>query len=362
MNLEAQGLERIAARIFEAAGSSPAEAAKVAARLVEANLTGHDSHGIIRVHQYVTAIRDGYLKPNQSATVVSETGAVVAMDGGFGFGQIVAEQAMTRGLEKARAHGVALLTLRNASHVGRLADWVLMAADQGMVALMLCNAVGVPPIVVPHGGREPRTSTNPLAVAIPVPGGAPLMLDFATAAVAEGKVRVAHHKGVATPQDCLLDAEGRPTSDPGVLYREPRGALLPFGGRVGGHKAGGLSLVCDLLAGAFSGGRCNYPVEPDRLRFANNLFVVIVDPTVYGSDFGIADEVRRYVDYARSAAPRAADGEVLIPGEPERRMRARRFEAGVPVPDATFEQLMEAAGLVGLARVELEALVRGADA
>ena len=358
MDVTAEALSEIGRRIFVAAGSSAEEAEKVVTRLVEANLCGHDSHGMIRVHQYVTAVQAGYQHPNRSAEVVSETGAVIALDGGFGYGQIVAEQAMAKGIEKAKGHGVALMTLRNASHVGRLADWVEMAADEGMAALMLCNGEGVPPLVVPHGGKEPRASTNPLAVAVPNPGGHPFLLDFATSSIAEGKVRVAHHKRVETPEDCLLNAEGMATRDPGVIYRQPRGALLPFGGRVGGHKGGGLSLVCDLLAGAFSGGRCNHEVSPGQVRFANHLFTVIVAPDAYGSDFGIRDEVERYMDYVKTSAPREPGGEVLLPGEPERRMKAERLAGGVPVAEATFEQLMEAAGLVGLERRELEGLAQ----
>ena len=356
MQIQAEALRGIARRIFAAAGSSSGEAEKVAARLVEANLTGHDSHGVIRIHQYVTAVQGGWLHPNTSVEVISETGAVIALDGGFGFGQVVAEQAMERAIVKARSHGVALMTLRNSSHVGRLADWVLMAADEGFVALMLCNGAGAPPFVVPHGGREPRSSTNPMAVAVPVPGGEPFMLDFATAAIAEGKVRVAHHKGGEVPEDCLLAPDGTPTRDPGVLYQEPRGTLLPFGGRVGGHKGSGLVLACDLLAGALSGGRCNHPVDKARIRFANNLFAVVVAPDVYGSDFGIGEEVRAFLDYVRTSAPRSPDGEVLIPGEPERRNRAERSTHGVLLPDATFEQLLEAGELVGLAAAELQAL------
>jgi uncharacterized oxidoreductase len=356
MQLSANVLSTITRRIFEAAGSSPEEAMKIAHRLVEANLTGHDSHGVIRVHQYVEAVQGGWLHPNTSAEVISETGAVIALDGGFGFGQVVAEQAMARAIAKARTHGIALMTLRNSSHVGRLADWVLMAALEDMVALMLCNGAGTPPLVAPHGGREPRASTNPMAVAVPVAGAAPLMLDFATSAIAEGKVRVAHHKGVETPPDCLLTADGAPTSDPAVLYGEPRGVLLPFGGKVSGHKGGGLSLVCDILAGAFSGGRCNHPVDPERIRFANNLFTVVVAPEIYGGDFGIAEEVERYLRYVKSAAPREENGEVLIPGEPEIRTREKRLEEGIPLPEATFAQLMQAAEMVGLDRRNMENL------
>ncbi|MDX1541631.1 MAG: malate/lactate/ureidoglycolate dehydrogenase [Geminicoccaceae bacterium] len=360
MIVGAEALRATARRIFEAAGSTPDEADKVAMRLVEANLTGHDSHGVIRIHRYIGAVRGGWLHPNTSAEVVAETGAVIALDGHFGYGQVVAEQAMARAIEVARTNGVALMTLRNSSHVGRLADWVLMAAAEGMAAIMFCNGSGALPFVVPHGAREARSSTNPLAVAVPVLGDEPFVLDFATAAIAEGKVLVAHHTGVEVPEDCLLTPEGEATRDPSVLYREPRGALLPFGGRVGGHKGGGLTLVCDLLAGALSGGRCNHPVDKDQIRFANNLFTIVAAPEVYGDAAGIGGEIRRFLTEVKEAAPRTPDGEVLIPGEPERRTKAIRSRDGIPLPDATFREILEAGEMAGVERAELERLAAGA--
>lgn len=356
MQIHARPLERIARTIFEAAGSTPEEAAKVAARLIEANLCGHDSHGIIRVHQYVSQARRGSLVPNQSAEIVSETEVVTVMDGRWGFGQIVAEQAMRNAIGKARRHGLAMVALRNASHVGRLADWAMMATEEGMAALLLCNGVGVPPIVAPHGGRDARASTNPMAIAVPEAGAASIVLDFATSAIAEGKVRVARNKGTDVPAEVLLDAEGQPTRDPNHLYSDPRGVLLPLGGGLSGHKGGGLSLMCDLLAGAFSGGRCNWPAGPNEPHFSNNFIALVIAPGAFLDAGELAAEVRRYAEFVKSSRPRTPEGEVLLPGEPERRSRAARVEGGIPIEDATWAQLMEAAEMVGLHRDQLEAL------
>lgn len=356
MQIHAEALEQIARTIFEAGGSSPGEAAKVATRLIEANLCGHDSHGIIRVHQYVSQAGRGSLVPNQSAEIVSETEVVTVMDGRFGFGQVVAEQAMENAIGKARRHGLAMVALRNASHVGRLADWAIMATEASMAALILCNGVGVPPIVAPHGGRDSRASTNPMAIAVPEASAGAIVLDFATSAIAEGKVRVARNKGTDVPAETLLDAEGRPTRDPNDLYSEPRGSLLPLGGALSGHKGGGLSLMCDLLGGAFSGGRANWPVEPDTTSFSNNFLALVIAPGVFLDAGALAEEVRRYAEFVKSSRPRAPEGEVLLPGEPERRSRAARAQNGIPVDDATWSQLMEAAEMVGLRRADLEAL------
>ena len=227
------------------------------ARLVDANLHGHDSHGVIRVPQYVGQVRSGAIVPNRQAEVVAETDTVTVLDGKFGYGQIMGERSVQVAIDKAARHGLAMSALRHSAHLGRVGDWPEMAAAAGMASLHFVNATGIPLRVVPHGGRDGRGTTNPIAMGMPVPGGAPVILDFATSATAEGKVRVARNKGVAIPPDCLVDAEGQPTTDPNHLYADPPGNLLPFGGAVSGHKGGALWLMCDLLAGGFTGGGCS---------------------------------------------------------------------------------------------------------
>ena len=261
MQIAADRLRQLAATILAAAGSSTDEAEKVAQKLVGANLAGHDSHGVIRVPQYVGQVQDGTIVPNQNAEVVRETEAVTVLDGHFGYGQIVGEQAVQAAIDKARRHGIGMSALRGSAHLGRLGDWAEMAAAAGLASLHFVNATGIPLRVVPHGGRDGRGTTNPIAMGIPVDGSGPVVLDFATSAIAEGKVRVARNKGVAVPPDCLLDAAGRPTTDPSQLYTDPPGSLVPFGGATSGHKGGALWLLVDLLAGGLTGGGCSRPPE-----------------------------------------------------------------------------------------------------
>ncbi len=354
MQIAADRLRRLAATILEAAGSAAAEADAVAARLVGANLAGHDSHGVIRVPQYVDQVRAGQIVPNRSALVVSETDAVTVLDGQGGYGQIVGAQSVQAAIDKARRHGIALSALRRSAHLGRLGDWAEMAAAAGMASIHFVNATGIPLRVVPHGGRDGRGTTNPLAMGIPVAGGEPVVLDFATSAVAEGKVRVARNKGVPIPPDCLLDADGRPTTDPNALYAEPPGNLVPFGGAVTGHKGGALWLMVDLLAGAFTGGGCSRLPEGEP-RFASNMLSIVIAPEAY-ADAGLAAEIRRFLGFVKSSRPRAPGSEVLLPGEPERRARAARLKDGVPIDPTTWEQILAAAERQGLGRAELEAL------
>jgi uncharacterized oxidoreductase len=354
MQIAADRLRRLAATILEAAGSAAAEADAVAARLVGANLAGHDSHGVIRVPQYVDQVRAGQIVPNRSALVVSETDAVTVLDGQGGYGQIVGAQSVQAAIDKARRHGIALSALRRSAHLGRLGDWAEMAAAAGMASIHFVNATGIPLRVVPHGGRDGRGTTNPLAMGIPVADGEPVVLDFATSAVAEGKVRVARNKGVPIPPDCLLDADGRPTTDPNALYAEPPGNLVPFGGAVTGHKGGALWLMVDLLAGAFTGGGCSRLPEGEP-RFASNMLSIVIAPEAY-ADAGLAAEIRRFLGFVKSSRPRAPGSEVLLPGEPERRARAARLKDGVPIDPTTWEQILAAAERQGLGRAELEAL------
>jgi hydroxycarboxylate dehydrogenase B len=355
MRVDAEALERIAGTILAAAGSTEEEAGKVAHKLVGANLAGHDSHGVIRVPQYVGQVRDGSIVPNQNAEVVHETDTVTVLDGHFGYGQIVGEQAVQAAIDKAGRHGIAMSALRHSAHLGRLGDWAEMAAAAGLASLHFVNATGIPLRVVPHGGRDGRGTTNPIAIGIPVEGGGPVILDFATSATAEGKVRVARNKGVQIPPDCLLDAEGRPTTDPAKLYTDPPGYLMPFGGAAGAHKGGALWLMVDLLAGAFTGGGCSRPPE-GTARFSSSMLSIVIAPGAYADAGAVGAEIRRHVDFVKSARPRTPGGEVLLPGEPERRARTERLAAGVAIDPTTWDHIMASAEQVGLDRADLESI------
>ena len=286
--------------------------------------------------------------------MASETDVVTVLDGHDGYGQILGEQSVQAAIDKARTHGVALSALRGSAHLGRLGDWAEMAAAAGMASLHFVNATGIPLRVVPHGGRDGRGTTNPLAMGIPVPGGEPVVLDFATSAIAEGKVRVARNKGVEVPPDCLLDADGRPTTDPAELYADPPGNLVPFGGAVSGHKGGALWLMVDLLAGAFTGGGCSCPPE-GASRFSSNMLSIVIAPEPTPA----AGSRPRSSATWGSSRPRGRaqpGGEVLLPGEPERRARAARQASGIPIDPTTWDHIMAAGEGLGLTRADLEAM------
>jgi len=213
------------------------------------------------------------------------------------------------------------------------------------------NVHGHKSLVAPFGGAEPRFTTNPYCTAVPRKGKEPIVLDFATSQVAMGKVRVANNKKVAMDEGLLIDSAGRPTTDPGVMYNAPYGAILPFGL----HKGGGLAMICDLLAGALTGGRTHSPrtIKKDGTAIINNMLSIIIDPEAMGGTAMFEDEVETFIGWVKSARPQAGVAEVLAPGEPERQRRADRQKNGVPIDDTTWKQLIEVAHKVRLNDTEI---------
>ncbi|HTZ36816.1 MAG TPA: malate/lactate/ureidoglycolate dehydrogenase [Stellaceae bacterium] len=333
-------LRRIGARIFAAGGSSEEEAAIVADHLVEANLKGHDSHGVGMIPSYLRNLANGSCVANRAGRVASRSGSLIAYDGERGFGQIVARAATQIGIEAARESGVAVVALRNVHHIGRVGTYGEMAAEAGLVSLHFVNITDQKPAVAPWRGGDARFGTNPVCIAIPAAEpGRPVVLDMATSLVAMGKVRVARNKGETLKPGTVLDAAGQPSVDPAVMFRQPRGALLTFGE----HKGYALALVCELLAGAVGGGRTMRPEYQDGGTTTNGMFSVFIDPARLVDRAWMLDEIRAMTDYATASPARDPAAPVLIPGDPERQSRARRIAEGVPIDDETWREIVEAA-------------------
>ncbi len=336
-------LRGIGARILAAAGATPADARLVADHLVEANLCGHDSHGIGMVPSYVRGILGGQLDPRAHARIEDGGGALVAVDGRRGFGQVVASEATAAGMERAREVGLAMVALRGASHVGRVGSYAEQAAAGGLASVHFVNVVGHPPLVAPFRGSDARLSTNPFCVGVPRAGQPPVVLDFATSVSALGKVRVALNRGERMPDGVLVDERGRPTTDPAVMYRRPAGALLAFGL----HKGYGLALACELLAGALTGGGTMPTVPHARDRITNNMLSFLFDPRRLPGADRLEEEVAATIAYVKASPPADPALPVLVAGEPERASRAGRVADGIPVERATWEQLRDSAESVG---------------
>jgi hydroxycarboxylate dehydrogenase B len=335
-------LERIVSDIFAAAGCGPAEHERIAHYLVEANLVGHDSHGVIRVPSYIEWLRAGKVLANQAIKIDFENDALAVVDGQFGFGQVLGEQATKLGIDKAGRQGMAVVALRNSGHLGRIGDWAEMAAHAGKVSLHFVNTSGGGILVAPFGGNQRRLSANPIAAGVPVVNGTPIILDISTCTIAEGKIRVAFNKGAKVPDGCILDGAGNPTNDPQAFYAAPAGAILPLGA----HKGYSLSVIAEVLAGALTGGSCSH-FGVDRV--ANNMLSIIFDPAFFQSVDGFSEEIVRFIAHVKSSRTVTAGGEILMPGEPEARARARKLSEGIEIDDTTWSQLVATGESLGVA-------------
>lgn len=346
-NVDSVALRETVRAVFLALGSSTFEAEKVADHLVESNLRGHDSHGVGLLPNYVEASRNGELRLNQELSVARTSGAILVCDADHGVGQVMAYRAMEHGIAHAREHGSAIVALRNSYHIGRIGHWAEQCAAAGFVSVHFVNVISAP-LVVPFGGTKPRLSTNPFAAGFPRGDGQPpIIADFATSNLALGKVRVAHSRGVSVPDGTLVDAEGRPTNDPNVMFSEPRGALLPFGG----HKGAALSLTCELLGAALAGAVVHSgPMEGSALL--NSMTSIIIDPDAMSDAYLAA--LGNVADWYRSEAD-APDTDIMLPGEPELRTRTERLVTGIPIESPTLDAIIETARRVGVRDIQLAA-------
>jgi len=335
----ANELRGIGYRIFNAVGTPPERARCVADSLVESNLVGHDSHGVIRIPAYVRYVREGKIKPTAEIQMVRETATTALLDGGWCFGQVVARRGMELAMEKAQEHDVGVVALCHCAHIGRLGEYVVMTAERGFVGLIFCSSGLKGGEVAPFGGRVRALGTNPIAWGVPAGERPPIFLDYATSVVAEGKLRVAADKDEEIPLGWLLDKEGRPTRNP----RDKRngGALLPFGG----HKGYALSVMIQLLGGGLND--IGFPLQSDYEEDQGAVLMAIrIEAFQPLATF--ERMVRDFVAHLKRI-PRAPDcEEVLLPGEPEWRTKAVRERQGIPLPEATWERIIETGRTLGV--------------
>ena len=344
-------LTAVVRAIIAAGGSSPREADLVASNLVEANLRGHDSHGVGMVPRYIDALKEGGLAVNAQVGITLDAGAMLTLDGRHGYGQVIGREAMELGSERARRHGVCIVGLAHSHHLGRIGHWAEQCAAEGLVSIHFVNVLSRP-VVAPFGGRDGRFGTNPFCVGIPRAGTDPIVLDFATSKIAQGKTRVAHNKGIALEPGTIIDNLGNPTTDPRYTVIEPLGALLTFGE----HKGSGLALVCELLGGALAGGETAQPVTDGRRRVLNSMFSILVDPRKLGTAENLAREMERFVAHYAASPPVAGLDRVKVAGEPEREHKAERLARGIEVDGVTWNEILVAGAQVGIAADELTRL------
>ena len=337
----AQDLRTRCAGILQAAGSRAEEARRVADNLVLANLSGHDSHGVGMIPRYVDAVLEGGLAPNASAKVLLDIGTMLTLDGQRGYGQVIGEQAMKLGIARAKLHGSCIMALGNSHHLGRIGHWAEMAVAENLVSIHFVNVLSRP-VVAPWGGGDGRFGTNPCCIGVPLQGREPFVLDFATSRVAQGKMRVAHNEGRKVEPGYLIDEQGRPTTDPGVVVVPQSnglfGALMAFGE----HKGYGMAVACELLGGALTGsGTWHRPADSAR-AVVNGMLTILIDPEKLGTRESLEKEALAFVDWLKQGPGAPGSEGVRIAGEPEREARMRREREGIAVDDQTWAEILQA--------------------
>lgn len=338
--LTESALKEFARQLLAAGGATATEAEVVADSLVQANLRGHDSHGVMRIPFYVGRVKAGGLHPGAQLKVVHETPSALVCDGGWGFGQTLCRDLTQRLMDKAAATGVATGTLRQSAHIGRLGEYAEIAAERQMIAMICANTHGAAQRVAPVGGKRPRLGTNPLCIGMPRKEGGPFVLDFGTSATAEGKVRVKQIAGQKVPDGWILDPEGKPTNDPNQLYGDPPGTILPMGGDQA-YKGFGLAFMIEMLCGGLSGGQCAYPNPPAPV--GNCAWFLVIDPRQLAGVDHLLTEVAQLETYVRGVPRIDGVKEVTLPGDPERRTLEQRSQAGVALDDGNWNALVKLA-------------------
>jgi uncharacterized oxidoreductase len=336
-----ESVSRLGVALFTAAGVTADPTRAIVGSLVTSSLMGHDSHGVIRIPEYLGFVADGSIIPDAPITVERTGPTTAVVDCGCGFGAVGAERTICEAIEIARQQGTACVITRRCHHVGRLGAWVQVAADAGMLALATCNSPIHGHHVLPWGGRAGRLATNPIAYAVPT-GGLPVVADFSTSVAPEGKIRFYRNLGKSVPDGWIVDGNGKPTNDPAAFYGPPRGGILPLGAAAG-HKGFALGFLVEILGSALAGISAQ---DPDR--FGNGVCFIVVDP----SSFCPLDRFRRLMDeivaYIKSSPPAPGFDEVLVPGELEFRTLARRQNEGIPLDAATIDAMADHGARLGV--------------
>jgi uncharacterized oxidoreductase len=340
--------------IVLAGGSDAREARIVAENLVTANLTGHDSHGVGMIPRYTESLLEGGLVVNQHPKMMFDGGAMISLDGQQGYGQVIGLEAMEIGIGRAREHGMCVMGLGRSHHLCRIGQWAEQAVAAGLISLHFTNVISRS-IVAPFGGADARFGTNPMTVGIPIPNEPPFILDMATSAVAQGKIRVAHNKREKVSPDWLIDDKGNPTPDPRFGVIEPFGALRTFGL----HKGYGLAVVCELLGGALTGGGTWHSDDRSKKRVWNGMLTILIDPKRLGTQDTFATETTEFLKSLRKSPVAPGVDKVRIAGEPERETRAKREREGISVDENTWNDILAAGAKLKVAKETLDRLATG---
>ena len=326
---EAEGLRRLGIQIFSGLGAPEDKAKFVSETLVEANLCGHDSHGVSYYATYGDRIRKGFIKPLFDPVVVKETPSTAHVDGKWGFGQIVAMRMMEIVVEKAKKNMISAVGAFNVNHIGRLGFYTEWATRQNMIAMMFANVGN--PIVAGFHGTSRTFGTNPMSISAPTDTGEAFLMDYATSLAAAGKISVARAKKVKIPTSWTRDKDGKQTDDPNA-YSEG-GWMMGFGE----HKGYGLQMVSELLGAALTGSRISMD-DSRNPPSPNGVFCIALNPEAFVGLEAFKDKATEIIKIVKSRPPEPGET-VLVHGDPERISKKERLKNGIPIPEPTWEQI-----------------------
>jgi len=338
-------IRNIGYALFRAAGVPEEQTRIVVDELVEASLMGLDSHGVMRVAQYLNDVKNGSVKLSAPIEVIYETPNSAIVDANFSFGMVSAVEMTRIAIEKATKNHIAVVTSRRCNHVGRLGKYTQRIAGAGLFGFATANAARGGHSVVPFGGSDPRLATNPLSYAVPTSGD-PILLDMSTSSLAEGTIRKLLQQGKRLPEACVLDGDGNPTDDPAKFYGPPRGAILPFGGPFA-YKGFALSLLVELLGSAMSG------VGPERSDYCNGLFLLAIHPAIFGAADTFVAHIDGIKEFILSSPPAPGSRGAVMPGGLDFNTRRERLTHGIPVHETTWATIVEAGKPFGVDAEEL---------
>jgi uncharacterized oxidoreductase len=279
---------------------------------------------------------------------------MISLDGQQGYGQVIGLEAMEIGIARAKQHGMCVMGLGRSHHLCRIGQWAEQAVAAGLISLHFTNVISRS-IVAPHGGADARFGTNPMTVGIPIPNEPPFILDMATSAVAQGKIRVAHNKGEKVSPDWLIDDHGKPTAEARFGVIEPFGALRTFGL----HKGYGLAMVCELLGGALTGGGTWHSDDRSKKRVWNGMLTILIDPRRMGTAEVFGAETTAFLESLRKSPVAPGFDKVRIAGEPERETRTKRERDGISVDENTWNDILAAGAKLKVAKETLDRLATG---
>lgn len=335
--IHAAELKAQSQRLLLAAGCTEREANIVSEHLVESSLVGHDSHGVMRLLQYLDEIEQGEIVPGQTWNIVRDWSIGSVIDVQQVFGQVACHDAMQLAIQKARQHSLAAIALRGTGHTGRLGAYVTQAAEQGMIGIVMGSGGGAGKWVAPFGGCERRIGTNPLAFGAPSGKEFPIVLDMGTSIVPEGKIRHYQQQGEAVPAGWLIDHRGQTSTNPDALYADPPGAIMSLGGNAG-HKGFGLAVMVDIMAGALTGVGCIKP-EEDKVTTGGGLFVMAINPSQFGDPSWLEGEIATMTEFVNSCKPVPPIERVMVPGQFEHEQKRQREKNGVMIAETVWDKI-----------------------